>query len=161
MYSPWKNNTKKYLIGKLGDIKDENSHCNNDAQYPTWFICDSGKTCQCGEGHNSAVVCDVNHLKSALMDCHCMTYINETKATYLGSCYYNCMNENIYRLLPKNPRLLINESACTRFNRAGLLCGDCERGCSPFVLSYNLSCIKCPDGHKNWWKVILVGLVPY
>ena len=28
------------------------------------------------------------------------------------------------------------------------------------VLSYNLSCVKCPDGQKNWWKFILVGFVP-
>ena len=31
---------------------------------------------------------------------------------------------------------------------------------SPFVLSYNLSCVRCPDGHKNWWKFALIGLVP-
>ena len=100
--SPGKNNTEKYLTGKLGDTKlgdkkDENFHCNSDAQCPTWFICDSGKTCQRGEGHNSAVVRDVNDLKLALSDCHCMAYINETRATYLGSCYYNYVNENIYR----------------------------------------------------------------
>ena len=55
---------------------------------------------------------------------------------------------------------MINESVCTDFNRAGLLCGDCEEGYSPFVLSYNLSCVRCPDGHKNWWKFILAGFVP-
>ena len=58
-----------------------------------------------------------------------------------------------------NPRQL-NINFCTQFHRKGPLCGDCEDGYSPFVLSYNLSCVKCPDGHKNWWKFILAGFVP-
>ena len=157
--SPLKISAKKYHTGKLSDITDENPQCYNDSECPTWFICNSEKNCQCGEGHNYAVVCDAKSFKSALLNCHCMTYINETRATYLGSCYYNCMNENDYNPLPKNPELLINESACTHFNRVGLLCGDCEEGYSPFVLLYNLSCVKCPDGHKNWWKLILAGFV--
>ena len=37
--------------------------------------------------------------------------------------------------------------------------GECENGSSPFVLSYNLSCIECPNGHKNWWKFAVIGLV--
>ena len=51
-------------------------------------------------------------------------------------------------------------SVCEDFNRAGVFCGDCKEGYSPLVLSYNLSCVKCPDGHKNWWKFILAGFVP-
>ena len=51
-------------------------------------------------------------------------------------------------------------SVCEDFNRAGVLCGDCKEGYSPLVFSYNLSCVKCPDGHKNWWKFILAGFVP-
>ena len=66
----------------------------------------------------------------------------------------------IHNQLPQKPEVLLNKSACTRFHRAGLLCGDCEEGHSPFVLSYNLSCVKCPDGHKNWWKFILAGFLP-
>ena len=56
--------------------------------------------------------------------------------------------------------MLINKTVCSYFHRTGLLCGDCEEGHSPFVLSYNLSCVKCPDGHKNWWKFILIGFLP-
>ena len=89
-----------------------------------------------------------------------MTYINETRTTFLGSCFYNCMNEKIYHPLPKNPELLINESACTHFHRTGLLCGNCEEGHSPFVLSYNLSCVRCSDGNRNWWKFLLAGFIP-
>ena len=49
---------------------------------------------------------------------------------------------------------------CGRFNRTGISCGKCKPGQSPFVLSYNLSCVECPDGHKNWWKFALIGFVP-
>ena len=45
------------------------------------------------------------------------------------------------------------------FHRTGLLCGDCEDEYSLQVLSYNLSCVKCPDGHKNWWKYGLNGCI--
>ena len=62
--------------------------------------------------------------------------------------------------LPKNPEILINKSACTPFHRTGLLCGDCEEGYSPLVLSYNLSFKECPNGHENWWKFILAGFLP-
>ena len=56
--------------------------------------------------------------------------------------------------------MLLNTSACTSFHRTGLLCGDCEDGHSPLVLSYSFNCVECPDGHKNWWKFILVAFVP-
>ena len=66
----------------------------------------------------------------------------------------------MHNKLPQKSEALLNKSVCTSFHRTGLLCGDCEEGYSPFVLSYNFSCVKCPDGHKNWWKFILVGFVP-
>jgi hypothetical protein len=93
-----------------------------------------------------------------------VTYDSESKSTYAGPCFYNCLISSSpfarFEELPKNPETLINTSACTPFHRTGLLCGDCEEGYSPLVLSYNLSCVECPDGHKNWWKFILVGFVP-
>ena len=92
-----------------------------------------------------------------------MTY--DKGSTFVGACFYNCKSFNsthdlVIRKLPKNPETLINDSVCTHFHRTGLLCGDCEEGHSPFVLSYNLSCVKCPDGHKNWWKFVLLGFGP-
>ena len=141
-------------------------HCSSNLDCPTWFTCDSEKNCQCGDGHNYAVVCDAPNLISAVLDCNCVTYDGETNSTYLGACFYNCENTNkkgkdkTYRKLPTQPDMLINKSVCTYFHRTGILCGDCEEGHSPFVLSYNLSCVKCPDGHKNWWKFVLFAFVP-
>ena len=112
------------------------------------------------------ILCDETTGRTAVSNCHCVTYDNETKETHVGSCYYNCENtahnslyDRVYHPLPTNPTKL-NNFTCGRFNRSGMLCGQCESGLSPFVLSYNLSCVKCPDGHKNWWKFILAGYVP-
>ena len=136
------------------------AHCSNNSECPTWYICNSTNACQCGNEHDQAIVCDEKALRSAVLNCYCVTYDKYSRSTYLGLCFNNWNNRNtrtVHEELPTNPEML---SVCEDFNRAGLLCGDCEEGYSPFVLSYNLSCVKCPDGHKNWWKFILVGFVP-
>ena len=96
-----------------------------------------------------------------------MTYDPESRSTYVGPCFFNCdfhdpesRRNGVYNQLPKHPEVLINNSACATFHRTGLLCGDCEDGYSPQVLSYNHSCVKCPQGHKNWWKFGLVAFLP-
>ena len=142
-------------------------HCNNDSTCPTWFVCNSQNICECGNEHSYEVVCDIERGEAAVLDCNCVTYDRQTGSTYLGLCFYNCNNVNpskevdpIHNKLPQNPEMLLNKSVCTHFHRTGLLCGDCEEGYSPLVLSYNLSCVECPEAHKNWWKFILVASVP-
>ena len=147
------------------NVKYSDSQCSNNSMCPTWFICDSNEnSCQCGNDHNRVIACDSERLVSAVLDCHCVTYDQDTESTYLGSCFYSCglkiKKDQIYALLPTTPEILINNSVCTPFHRTGLLCGDCEGGHSPLVFSYNLSCVECPNGHKNWWKFILVAFVP-
>ena len=130
------------------------SYCSDDGECPTWFVCNSTNVCQCGNEHDQVLVCDDKTFRSAVLNCNCVTYDKKRRSTYLGLCMFNCDNHRIfsgvYETLPENPEILVNESICTGFNRAGVLCGDCEEGYSPFVISYNLSCVKCPDGHKNW-----------
>ena len=152
---------------KLDNIANDRDDCSNKGSCPTWFICNSHGNCQCGNTDNGIVVCDDKLKLSAVLDCNCVTYDGKTKSTYAGNCFYNCERRHsvrktdpVYDNLPKRSELLINNSACTRFHRTGLLCGDCEDGHSPLILSYNLSCVECPDGHKNWWKFILVAFVP-
>ena len=152
-----------------GQCRRDINIISNNSMCPTWFIYNSiENSCQCGKDHNRAIACDSERLVSAVLDCHCVTYDQDTESTYLGSCFYNCDHYNyfdgkrdhIYNKLPATPELLINDSACTPFHRTGLLCGDCEDELSPLVFSYDLSCVECPDGHKNWWKFILVAFVP-
>ena len=162
--SQWKVN-----ISNANMLSDKiHTHCSNDSTCPTWFICNSEKNCQCGNRHTDVILCNNKCLISAVLDCHCVTYDGESGSTFVGSCFYNCASNNfkgrrantVYHQLPKKTETLINISVCSIFHRTGLLCGDCEERHSPFVLSYNLSCVECPDGYKNWWKFILVGFLP-
>ena len=144
------------IISEQSDI-----HCDNDSTCPTWFICAPEKNCQCGKRYNDAVLCNVKELISVVLDCNCVTYDEDNQSTYLGACFYNCgFYDHVYMKLPESPQRLVNNSVCTDFHRTGILCGDCEDGHSPLVFSYSLSCVKCPDGHKNWWRFILVAFVP-
>ena len=145
------NGNHAVTISKEGEI-----HCGNNSDCPTWFFCTPENICQCGKGHYEAVLCNVKKASAAVIDGHCVTYDSDTESTYLGFCFYNLenhkhdkMNNSIYKKLPVSPKMLVNESFCTGFHRKGILCGDCEEGHSPLVFSHNLSCVKCPDGHKN------------
>ena len=142
-------------------LSGNDNHCSNGSICPTWFTCNAEKRCQCDRGQTKAILCNNEAQISAVSKCNCVTYDNESKSTYAGPCFYNCqMSSSSFEELPKNPESLINTSVCSPFHRTGLLCGDCEDGYSPLVPSYNLSCVECPDGHKNWWKFILIGFVP-
>ena len=142
----------------------QHNNCSHDSECPTWFTCNSSSMCQCGNKQDHAIACDDKLQRSAVLDCYCVTYDNESRSTYLGLCFYNYDNHKktgtVYQSLPTNVEMLINGSVCTDFNRAGLLCGSCEDDYSPFIPSYNLSCVKCPNGNRNWWKFILAGFGP-
>ena len=153
------------VANQLSESKQ--NHCNNESICPTWFTCNLDDRCECKNSDNDGIMCNNEKLFSALSVCYCVTYDEESGSTYTGPCFYHCENFNteggehgVYDLLPQNPEKLINDSACTHFHRRGLLCGDCEEGHSPLVLSYNLSCVQCPDAQRNWWKFILAGFTP-
>jgi hypothetical protein len=92
------------------------SHCSNGSICPTWFVCNLQNSCQCGDGHNHAVVCDIENKESAILDCYCATYDRYREATHLGLCFYNCLNinpkrkmDNVYKELPQKPKELLNK----------------------------------------------------
>ena len=136
---------------------------------PTWFICNDtdsvlGK-CQCGPHYHNGIRCveKNDEMISAVLSCYCVT--ESKRETYLGLCFYNCERQsndskypNIYHEISDKTDL--NEYMCGRFNRTGILCSKCAEGLSPLVLSYNLSCVNCTDGNKNWWKFAVAGFVP-
>ena len=149
-------------------LNNQETQCSNDNDCPAWFTCNKERKCQCGDRHDGKIACNDKSQRSAVLECNCVTYDERSKSTFLGSCFYNCVSDygihqlKAYQWLPERPQKLLNLSTCTSFHRRGKLCGDCDeaQGYSPLVLSYNLSCVKCPDGPKNWWKFILAGFVP-
>ena len=48
---------------------------------------------------------------------------------------------------------------CEDFHRTGTLCGKCKDG---YYLrdSYDIKCVKCPNGKSNWWKFALAAFFP-
>ena len=97
--------------------------------------------------------------------CHCLTYNQGFKEFLLGPCFYNCgsFGANIpgsYYYSIDNNLTSINSAMCGRLNRTGPLCGACLPGHEPLVYSYYMHCVKCTDSSRNWWKFLLVVLVP-
>jgi hypothetical protein len=145
-----------------------NNICASDSQCPTWYFCEnSTKQCKCGKTNHGMIRCNEDRGGAYILNCYCVTYNEECNSSQAGLCFYNCdsdhqmtMNDKVYHLLPMNPAKDLNSAMCGRFNRTGVLCGKCNKGLYPFVLSYNFTCVECPDGHKNWWKFILAGFVP-
>jgi hypothetical protein len=100
---------------------------------------------------------------SAALNCYCVTQVKNEM--YVGLCFYNCerpVTDKVYQTIYHDisNKSELNDYMCGRFNRIGIGCGECQPGTSPFVLSYNLSCVKCPNGHKNWWKFVVFAFIP-
>ena len=156
------NKTQVYCIAE--SVRDRN--CSERGTCPPWFTCANTGKCKCGPSLRGGIKCSEKTMRSAVLNCHCVTY-NETEAnTFAGLCFYNCERpvlnkvlQNVYHGLPENTSDL-NSYMCSRFNRTGVLCGECVNGQSPFVLSYNLSCVNCPNSRLNWLKFIAVGFIP-
>ena len=146
---------------------EKRQNCFRSSDCPVWFFCNNNtqstlRECQCGPRYkNAAIVCNETTMMSAVVEYYCITEVDGT--TYAGYCFYNhrytlAMKDSIYEII--SDKKDINEFMCGRFNRTGILCGKCKPGLSSFVLSYNLSCVECPDSHKNWWKFAMTGFVP-
>ena len=111
---------------------------------------------------------DVVHCSPAgnlsVLDCYCVTYNAEQDLVETGNCINNCNKHNegdlVYNILPTNASKM-NEVMCGNiFNRNGTLCGKCKDGYFPQVYSFNLTCVKCPNGRANWWKFVLSAFLP-
>ena len=144
-------------------LLEEPQTCSSSSDCPPWFICHNSTGCHCGPTLQHPIICDETTMILAVVECYCITEV-ENK-TYAGYCFYNCgrhtikgKHENTYHIISDQND--VNEYMCGRYNRTGISCGKCKPGLSPLVLTYNLSCIECPDSHKNWWKFALFGFAP-
>ena len=158
-------NDSNFCGSILPKRNDSCSRSRTTDSCPTWFICShtrSGK-CRCGPNYSDGIKCDERTMISAVLNCYCV--IRVKNEMYVGLCFYNCERpvtdkeyQTIYHDISNKSEL--NDHMCGRFNRTGIGCGECQPGTSPLVLSYNLSCVNCPNGHKNWWKYVVFGFTP-
>ena len=162
-----------YAVEESGLIREYSSNdckvgqCNitSNNSCPTWFVSGANGTCRCGKRHG-IISCDEDRHSAAILNCYCVSYDPSLKEVVAGACFFNCephkkhqFTNGMYMVLSCNIHELDNQM-CRPFKRTGRLCGKCLPGYSPLVYSYNMSCVKCPDGSTNWWKFILAAFGP-
>ncbi len=136
---------------------------NNVTQCPPWTEYNNTK-CNCKETleKHQELQCNPDG-KLSVIRCVCATFDNESNDITVGHCFENCENgygKSEYLPLPFNVSQL-NQFMCEeRWNRTGRLCGQCLPGYSPLAYSYDMRCVKCPEGNRNIWKYILVAFGP-
>ena len=88
---------------------------------------------------------------------YCMTFDEEVNITYIGRCPYNSLEFYIYGGAIRLPQMAtdLNKFMCNVSNftghhyfcgqqrRQGMLCGQCEDGLGPAMMSYTHPCIEC------------------
>lgn len=117
--------------------------------------------CECVKKNFKGIVnCDPNDKSASVLDCYCATY-NSTSIppyTLVGSCFYNCGN-NDKDILYHN--ITSNNSLCSLFNRDGIFCGKCKDNYYPLAYSFNMTCVQNCSNHKaNWVYFITLATVP-
>ena len=153
-------------VVKIAIMYTPNSlHENDDLQHanqscPTWMYRENNSSaCQCGNDTKGAVKCNAKLNTVSLLDCHCMTYDNDSNSVVTGECFYGYQIGSVYQNLPSDV-LKLNEFMCGKLNRDGRLCARCKEGYSPLVYSYDFKCVKCSNSNYNWVKFIALALTP-
>ncbi len=154
---------RKALHHYKGIITAVKNTCKDSSDCSPWAECNNTK-CVCKNVLQKlqTVHCEEN-LQLSVIRCHCVTYDNMTNVLVEGYCIENCENDyktSEYLPLPKDVSQL-NQFMCEKkWNRTGRLCGRCLPGHSPLAYSYDMRCVKCPEGNRNIWKYILVAFGP-
>ena len=141
----------------------EGKNCQVDIDCPFWTKCNNTK-CVCKENlQNLVSVHCSEELQLSVIRCHCVTFDNITNKLVEGKCVENCdsgYDKSDYLPLPTDVSQL-NQFMCEeKWNRTGRLCGRCLPGHSPLAYSYDMRCVKCPEGNRNIWKYVLMAFGP-
>ena len=110
------------------------SHC------PPWTILNTtSKDCQCGHSVADIVRCNSETCDISVKNCYCLTYSEALNESFLSYCFYTCYYSQFlgeYNQLDTDNVLELNNVTCGRFNRTGLMCGECIADHAPAVYSY-------------------------
>lgn len=146
-----------------GSFSEVGGACSE--QCHEWLVYnESSNKCECLHNYHGIIKCDPNSNNSvpSVLDCYCATFVDELNDTMVaGSCFYNCENnDKLYRdYLYHN----INSTAtCDKFNRKGILCGECKDHHYPLVYSFNMTCVEDLgfSSLSNYIKFFTLAIVP-
>ena len=145
-----------------------NSSVDNATTCPTWFyprtLSNGSIVCECGSNLGETISCNGTSHVVAMVACYSMTYNNDKNSLVVGASYYGCyhtsnnMINGPRRELPLHPSSL--NKRCEIYNRDGQLCGQCRKGFSPLVFSYDMSCMNCTSSANNCLKYITTAFLP-
>ena len=167
----------------VGDMDCINTRCLQVWTAEYVIISGSGKSsgCVCGASLGRAGSCKVfqgtGEVFVTIKMGYCMTYDGDSNITYMGRCPYNNLpfhlannitTNSVY--LPRNTSLLNNFmcnmntfvkhdfSVCGQQRCKGILCGECEAGLGPAVMSYTHPCVECK--WYGWLLYLVLSFVP-
>ena len=136
---------------------------------PAMFLCSGSSQCECISDDSNAVRCDNKQLRAVAIDCTCVLYDSLHDMIAYGSCLAQCgiikqrnTDDAAYYDLPMDIHEL-NATACSEWNREGMLCGQCKKGFYPLAYSYNLTCVskdKCRGRYGDLWEYIFAAYGP-
>ena len=139
----------------------------DQSQCPTWFVpqvINGTSVCECSTSvHGQPLKCHQSSNSIQMHNGNCMTY-DESNDTVLGACPYSYYayerhGSHGWINIPQNVSDL-NEFMCGGLNRTGLLCGKCQLGLGPVVLSNTLKCMKCLDNGLGWLLYVFLATFP-
>jgi hypothetical protein len=147
------------MIHSIPDYRENSEKCSNQSSYCSpWVYCEESQ-CVCGHPPKTGSFnCRVGKNLSVLA-MNCITYDKESDTFEAGKCFFN----NHIGAFTKYPMSIseVDEFLCGRlFNRTGTLCGKCKDDHYPLAYSFDMNCVKCPNGKTNWWKYILAAYLP-
>jgi hypothetical protein len=143
--------------------QNESAAACSRSSCPLWFYCKDGH-CKPGEISFGGLAHFPGDEWMSVLDCYCVTFDADTCTAETGKCIFNCMNldnsmDEVYHTLPDSASLQ-NDSLCSKFNRRGTLCGQCNNNSFPLAYSFDLSCVSCTDVVTSWVKFISIAFVP-
>lgn len=166
--------TANTSLQHTGTNESNNESAHNNHCLSVWtrpISTESGQTqCECRpQVTNGQPTCQMvpgRGISVQIYSEYCMTFDKESNITYVGKCPYNSLE--FYKdggavRLPQRASDLNNFMCnvsnfsgdhyfCGQQRRQGMLCGQCEDGLGPAVMSYTHPCIEC---HWYGWLLYL------
>ena len=130
---------------------------------PTWYLAmkhNAVNKCVCGATLEGVVRCDEATLETLIIAGTCMSYDDTINDTVVGRCPFNYHYHDTFYITLPNDTTELNSFMCSGLNRTGLLCGQCQQGLGPAVLSYERQCAPCFDKRYGWLLYITATLIP-